>query len=114
MTTGATVLIVLGFVLHAIAGWWYVVSGLVVPGPHLFVLWAAWIVLLAVQIVNRRRPIVVLSIPLVAGVFWVSFKGWDRCSTGPGRPQASDRPNHEPLLPTERAVFSCARRSPWR
>jgi hypothetical protein len=66
-------LVILGFVLHAIAGWWYLVSGLVVPGPYLYVLWAAWVAFLVVQILNRRRPIVVVSIPFVAAAFWLAF-----------------------------------------
>ena len=73
MTGGQTVLVVLGFALHAVAGWWYVVSGLVVPGPYLYILWAAWVALLVIQIVNRRRPLLVLSVPFVAALFWLAF-----------------------------------------
>ncbi|MGH2686659.1 MAG: hypothetical protein ACRDJP_14435 [Actinomycetota bacterium] len=73
MTRGQTVLVVLGFVLHALVGWWYLVTGLLVPGPYLYILWAAWVVFLSIQIVNRRRPVVVFSTPFVAAAIWLVF-----------------------------------------
>lgn len=55
-------------------GFFYLTSGLVVPGPWLFVLWAAFLALtlLAVRLV-RRRSWWVAAVPVGAAVLWIAF-----------------------------------------
>lgn len=64
---------VVGFGLHLAAGYFYLASGLVVPGPYLFVLWAVWIALLALAIRRRANLWWVLATPVVAAAFWLAF-----------------------------------------
>jgi hypothetical protein len=58
--------LVLGFTLHLVVGFVYAASGLVVPVPWLFALWALWGGLAAVAVARRRQPLFVLLIPFVA------------------------------------------------
>ena len=52
----------------------YLASGLMVPGPWLFILWAVWIVglVLAWQ-TFLRRPAMVLLFPPAAVAFWFLY-----------------------------------------
>ena len=62
---------VVALLLMAPVGFFYGVSGLVVPGPWLFLLWLLYAVLLGLTIwLATRRSYYVLAIPLVAGVLW--------------------------------------------
>jgi hypothetical protein len=66
-------MLVVGYVLLAVTAYFYLASGLVVPGPWLFVLWAVMLVLIFLSIRWRRRPTLVLALPFVAGLFWLAF-----------------------------------------
>ncbi|MGH2805921.1 MAG: hypothetical protein ACRDKT_01470 [Actinomycetota bacterium] len=68
-----TILVVLGFLLHLVAGFFYLVSGLVVPAPWLIILWILWIVLAAYAVRNRHHPWRVLGTPFVAGGLWFIY-----------------------------------------
>ena len=78
-----TIAKVIGFVLLLGTGFFYLVSGLVVPFPYLFFMWALWIALVAVAIVKRADWRVVLAMPFVAAALWFGiinaggeFLGW--------------------------------------
>ncbi len=64
-----------GFVLLVPVGFLYLVSGLVVPLPWTAVLWALWLGAAAFAVASRRRPGVVLAVPLVAVGAWAAFVG---------------------------------------
>jgi hypothetical protein len=64
---------VVGFGLHFVAGYFYLASGLVVPGPYLLVLWAVWIGLLVLAIRRRANLWLVLATPVAAAAFWFAF-----------------------------------------
>lgn len=63
----------IGFVLLVPVGLLYLVSGLVVPLPWTALLWVMWLGAAAFSVASRRRPGVVLAVPLVAVVVWVVF-----------------------------------------
>ena len=55
-------------------GFFYAASGLVVPGPWLFLMWAFCLVLLAVAVwLSRRRSYLVLAVPVVAAAAWFAL-----------------------------------------
>jgi hypothetical protein len=62
--------VVLGFVgiaAHLVVGYFYLTAGLVTPLYGLVILWILWLGLLAVAIwMLRRRPLLVLLVPVVA------------------------------------------------
>jgi hypothetical protein len=62
-----------GFVLLVPVGLLYLVSGLVVPLPWTAVLWVLWLAAAAFAVASRRRPGVVLAVPVVAVAAWVAF-----------------------------------------
>jgi len=64
---------VLGFVLHAPVGILYLGSGLIVPLPWTLLLWALWVALAAYAVASRRRPGVVLAVPVVAFALWAGI-----------------------------------------
>lgn len=72
-STGATVLGIVGLVAYAFTGLVFVSSGLVVPAPWLFVLWAAWLagVYLAIRLFVTRRPWTLMAAVAVAAFWWV-------------------------------------------
>ncbi len=52
-------------------GFFYAASGLLVPGPWLFLLWVVFLVLVSVGVrLFRRRSYLVLAVPVVAAVVW--------------------------------------------
>jgi hypothetical protein len=62
---------VVAFLLLAPVGFFYAASGLLVPGPWLFLLWAVFVVLVVVAVLlARRRSYWVLSVPVLGGAFW--------------------------------------------
>ena len=78
-----TVAKVIGFLLLLGSGFFYLVSGLVVPAPYLFILWALWLALLAFAVVKRDDWRVVLTMPFVSVGLWFGilylggeFLGW--------------------------------------
>lgn len=71
-TVARTVVAVVGLLLMLPVGFFYLTSGLVVPGPWLVVLWALFVVLLltAVQLA-RRRSWWVPAVPAAAFALWL-------------------------------------------
>ena len=65
-----TIARVLGFALMFPVAFLYISSGLVVPGPYLFFLWALWGALLVIAIVKRHDWRIVLATPVVAFILW--------------------------------------------
>jgi len=52
-------------------GFFYLASGLLVPGPWLFLLWVVFLVLASVGVrLFRRRSYLVLAVPVAAAVVW--------------------------------------------
>ena len=68
-----TIIVAIGFLLHAMAGWIYLVSGLVVPVAFLLILWTLWLGLLAWAIWQRHHPWRVLATPFIAAAIWAAF-----------------------------------------
>jgi len=69
----AVVVTVVAWLAMVPVGFFYAASGLLVPGPYLFMLWAAYVVLLvAAVLLTRRRSYWVLAVPVVSGVLWWS------------------------------------------
>lgn len=65
---------VAGILLYLAVGWLYLGSGLVVPFPWVWVLWAIWVGgLIVVVRVFRTAPIRTPLIPLAAVGVWVAF-----------------------------------------
>ena len=64
---------VLGFVLLLGTGFFYLVSGLVVPFPYLFVMWALWVALMAFAVIRREDWRVVLALPFVSIALWFAI-----------------------------------------
>jgi hypothetical protein len=53
------------------AGFFYAASGLLVPGPWLYLMWLLYLVLLALSVwLARRGSYAVLAVPVVAAVAW--------------------------------------------
>lgn len=73
LTAAQIGMLVVGYVLLGVAAYFYLASGLVVPGPWLFMLWAIMLVLIYLAIRWWRRPPLVLSLPFVAGAIWLAF-----------------------------------------
>ena len=69
--TGPIVVAVLAGVLHLVVGYFYLVSGLVVPGYALIPLWIWWIVLAFVLVRWAiRGSWWTAAVPVVAAVTW--------------------------------------------
>jgi hypothetical protein len=66
-------MLVVGYMLLAVAAYIYLASGLVVPGPWLFILWGVMVVLIFLSVRWWRRPVLVLALPFVAGLIWLAF-----------------------------------------
>jgi hypothetical protein len=69
----ATIVSVLGYMLLLVAGFFYLVSGLVVPAPWLIILWVLWVALAVYAIRNRHNPWRVFATPFVAGALWFIY-----------------------------------------
>lgn len=72
-STGATALGVVGIVAYALTGFLFIAGGLVVPGPWLYVLWAAWLagVYLVFRLFITRRPWTFLAAVAAVAFWWV-------------------------------------------
>lgn len=58
---------IVGLVAHVVVGYFYLTAGLVLPGAWLVVFLLVWAALLVVAIrLLRRRPLLVLLIPVLA------------------------------------------------
>lgn len=80
---GPTFAKVFGFLLLLGTGFFYLVSGLVVPFPYLFGMWAVWIVIVGVTLMKRADWRVVAAAPFVSLSLWFAivwaggrFLGW--------------------------------------
>lgn len=80
---GPVVAKVIGFILLLGTGFFYLVSGLVVPFPYLFGVWAVWIALVAFTIIRRNDWRFVVAAPFVSIALWFAivwagerFLGW--------------------------------------
>lgn len=60
----------IALLVHLVIGFFYLVSGLLVPLTPLILLWAWWLVLLAVLVLRRDIPRFVIGIPVVAVASW--------------------------------------------
>jgi hypothetical protein len=70
-TWGRTTAAALSLLAMAPVGFFYAASGLVVPGPWLYLMWLAYLGLLAVAVVlTRRRSYAVLAVPVTAAAVW--------------------------------------------
>ncbi|HET9946074.1 MAG TPA: hypothetical protein VFR56_10510 [Actinomycetes bacterium] len=70
---GAVAAAVVAWLAMVPVGFFYAASGLLVPGPYLFLMWAAYVVLLVVAVLlTRWRSYWVLAVPVVGGVLWWS------------------------------------------
>jgi hypothetical protein len=73
-SSGATVAAVLALLAMAPVGFFYAVSGLVVPGPWLYLMWLLYLGLLATAgWLARRRSYLVLAVPVVGALAWWSL-----------------------------------------
>lgn len=70
---GDGVALVTAFLLHAVALFFFVASGLLAPAWALLVLYVAWASLLAFLIVNRHRALRVLLAPVADAVVWLAL-----------------------------------------
>ena len=69
--SGPTVAAVVALLAMVPVGFFYAASGLLVPGPWLFLLWVVFLVLVSVGVrLFRRRSYLVLAVPVVAAVVW--------------------------------------------
>ena len=80
---GSIVAVVAGFALHGVAAVLVVASGLMMPIWPILALWLVWLVGLAIQVRHRRRPLVVIAVPIVVTAVWLltgtlgeAFLGW--------------------------------------
>jgi hypothetical protein len=70
---GFAVAAVIAWLAMVPVGFFYAASGLVVPGPYLFVMWVVYAVLLvAAFVLTRRRSLLVLAPPVLGAVLWWS------------------------------------------
>lgn len=72
--TVARVLGIIGFVLYLGVGFFYLTSGLVVPGIALVILWLVWLAGLWLAIrLFRTRPHLVPLVAVGAAIFWFIY-----------------------------------------
>jgi len=70
-TAGPTAAAVVALLAMLPVGFFYAASGLIVPGPWLFLLWVVFLVLVWVGVrLFRRRSFLVLAVPVVAAALW--------------------------------------------
>ena len=71
---GRVVVAVVALLLMVPIGFFYLSSGLVVPGPWLFLLWALWLALAVLAVwLARRRSWWVAAVPVGAALLWWAF-----------------------------------------
>ena len=70
-SAGPTVAALVALLAMVPVGFFYAASGLLVPGPWLFLLWVVFLALVSVGVrLFRRRSYLVLAVPVVAAVLW--------------------------------------------
>jgi len=69
----ATISGIVGIGLYLVVGFFYLSSGLVVPGPWLLILWAIWLagIYVLVLVFRRRRAWTPLVAVAAAAVWWI-------------------------------------------
>ena len=68
---GPTAAAVVALLAMVPVGFFYAASGLLVPGPWLFLLWVVFLLLVSVGVrLFRRRSYLVLAVPVVAAGLW--------------------------------------------
>lgn len=79
----ARTMVIAGFALHLVIGFFYLGAGLLAPPPAVAGLMAVWVALLVLAVVRRRHPWYVLATPFVAAAIWFvtltigdAFFGW--------------------------------------
>lgn len=65
--------LVVAFLLHGVALFFFVASGLLAPGWALLILYLVWGALLVFLILNRHRGLRVLLVPLADAVVWFAL-----------------------------------------
>jgi hypothetical protein len=92
-------MLVVGYVLLAVLSYLYLASGLVVPAPWLWGLWAVMVVLIGLSIRWWRRPVLVLASPS-----WVPCSGWP--TSRASAPSSTGPPDAPRLtLPLRAAIY---------
>lgn len=69
----AKVITVIGFTLHVLVLWVYLLSGLLAPPYAVGILLLVWVGLLALAIVWRKKPWRVFAVPFMAAAVWFGF-----------------------------------------
>jgi hypothetical protein len=65
---------IIGILLYAITGWLYLGTGLVVPYPWVYGMWAIWVAGLFVLVrVVKRSPAWTATVPVAAVVIWAAL-----------------------------------------
>ena len=90
---------IVGLLAYLVVGVFpYLASGLMVPGPWLYILWAIWLVgaVLAWR-TFQRRPVMVLLFAPAAVAFWFLYRDGSASNCWAGPPRSID-----PLRRTDR------------
>jgi hypothetical protein len=66
-------MLVVGYVLLGALAYLYLASGLVVPAPWLWGLWAIGVALIGLSVLWWRRPLLVLALPFVGALIWLAY-----------------------------------------
>ena len=70
-TVGSTLALVGGFALEGLAAVLVAASGLMMPMWAVVAMWFVWLGGLAVQVRQRRRPLVVVAVPIAVAAIWL-------------------------------------------
>jgi len=66
-------MLVVGYVLLGGLAYLYLASGLLVPAPWLWGLWAIGVTLMGLSVLWWRRPLLVLALPFVGALIWLAY-----------------------------------------
>lgn len=70
-SAASTGLLVIGFVAQLLVGFVHLAGGLVVPFPWLPILWLVWSGFTVLAVLQRRRPAIVVAVPVASLAFFV-------------------------------------------
>ena len=80
---GSIVAVVAGFALQGVTAVFVAASGLMMSMWAVLAMWLVWLGGLAIQVRHRRRPLVVVAVPIVVAAIWLltgtlgeAFLGW--------------------------------------